>query len=301
MVTVCDREGDSRELLTRARETGAALPVRASRVAMDGGAGQRLWDHVLGTDPVGRRKVEVPARGGPHRRKGRTAKLTLRCVEVDLLPPKDRPGDPPIRMTAVSALEEDPPRRRAGRTTETDGGPLHWMLLTAEGRAGVETARTALLWYELRWRVERFFHALKQGTRIEDRRLDHADDLGKCLAFDAITAFRVWDLTHLARERPDDPATWHVTRQDVTALRALAAHHGFSVARGPPNMTVARFVTLTGGLAGFHPLRRQPLPGTQKLWEGVRVLSSAVIAIQAMRDWERNRTERENTESSVID
>ncbi len=168
-------------LATRVSDGRWALLVRASRgakrrVAMDGGAGQRLWDHVLGTDPVGRRKVEVPARGGPHRRKG--------------------------------------------RTTETDGGSLHWMLLTTEGRADVETART-LLWYELRWRIERFFHALKQGTRIEDRRLDHADDLRTCLAFDAITAFRVWDLTHLARERPDDPATWHVTQEDVTALRAL--------------------------------------------------------------------------------
>ncbi len=66
-------------------------------------------------------------------------------------------------------------------------------------------------------------------------------------------------------------------------------------------MTVARFVTLTGGLAGFHPLRRQPLPGTQKLREGIRFLSGAVIAIQAMRDRERNGTEGEDTESSVID
>ncbi len=208
------------------------------------GHGEDLWERVLGTDPVGRRRVEVPARGGPHRRKGRTAKLTLRCVEVDLLPPKDRPGDPPVRMTAVSALEEDPPRR-----------------------------------------------------------LDRADDLRKCLAFDAnaITAFRVWDLSLLARERPDDPATLHVIRQDVTALRALAARHGFRVPRGPPDMTVARFVTLTGGLAGFHPSKRQPLPGTQKLREGVRVLSGAVTAIRAMRGRDGSETEEEDAESSVLD
>ena len=80
-----------------------------------------------------------------------------------------------------------------------------------------------------------------------------------------------------------------------------AAHHGFSVARGPPDMTVARFVTLTAGLAGFHPSKRQPLPGTRKLWEGIRFLSGAVIAIQAMRDWEGNGTEGKDTESSVID
>ncbi len=49
-------------------------------------------------------------------------------------------------------------------------------------------------------------------------------------------------------------------------------------------MTVARFVTLTGGLAGFNlSKRRQPLPETQKLREGGRVLSGAGIAIRAMR------------------
>ncbi len=231
VVTVCGREGDSRELLDRARRTGAALPVRARRgarrrVALPDGGGADLRERVLGTEPVGRRRVEVPARGGPHRRKGRTAKTVLRCVEVDLLPPKGRPGDPPVRMTAVSALEEDPPRRLAGRKAGADGGPLHRMLLTTEGGAGVGTARTVLRWHALRWRIERFFHALRQGTRIEDRRLDAACDLRKCLAFDAVTAFRVRDLSLPARERPDDPAAWHVTRQDVTALRALAARHG---------------------------------------------------------------------------
>ncbi len=174
--------------------------LRGQRVDAD------LWDRVLGTDPVGQRKVDVPARG--------TAKLTLRCTPVDLLPPQNRKGAAPVRMIAVSALEENP--------------PLHWMLLTTEGEAGLETARTSLRRYALRWRIERFFHALKVGTRIKDRRLDAAGDLKKCLAFDAITAFRVRDLTRLARERPDDPAERHGTREDITARGALTAHHGFS-------------------------------------------------------------------------
>ena len=304
VVTVCDREGDFWELIARAGETGAALLVRASRgsnrrVALAPGGDAGLWDHVLGTDPVGGRTIEVPASGGPNRRKGRTATLTLRCTPVDLLPPKDRAGEAPIRMTAVSALEENPPRRRAtGKKRE----PLHWMLLTTEGEADLETARTVLRWYELRWRIERFFHALKVGTRIEDRRLDEADDLRKCLAFDAITAFRVWDLSLLARERPDDPAERHVTREDITALCALAAHPGFKVPRAPPEMTIAGFVVLTGGLAGFHPSKRQPLPGTQKLWEGVRFLSHAVIFMRAIKDWDGNQSEGEkDTDSSVLD
>ena len=308
VVTVCDREGDFWELLSRAEQTGAALLVRASRgtqrrVALASGGDADLWDHVLETDPVGGRKIEVPACGGPNRRRGRTAKLTLRCTPVDLLPPKDRESEPPVRMIAVSALEEDPPRRPAlpASKQRKQNKPLHWMLLTTEGQADLDTARTVLRWYELRWRIERFFHALKVGTRIEDRRLDEADDLRKCLAFDAITAFRVWDLSLLARERPDDPASRHVTEDDIRALCALASHYGFKVPRGPPGMTIAGFVVLTGGLAGFHPSKRQPLPGTQKLWEGVKFLSQAVIAIQAMQEWNRKKTKGEVPELSVID
>ena len=237
MVTVCDREGDFWELLARAGETGEALLVRASRSAQrrvrtgDGGA-EDLRDHVLATAPVGGRRIEVPACGGPNRRKGRIARLTLRCAPVELLPPKDREDGPPVRMIAVSAREETPPP-----ASKRKGKPLDWLLLTTEGRADLDTACEVLRWYELRWRIERFFHALKQGTRIEDRRLDEADDLRKCLAFDAITAFRVWDLSLLARERPGDPAGRHVADGDIRTLCALASHHGFKVPRGPPEMT----------------------------------------------------------------
>ncbi len=306
VVNVCDREGDFWQLLPRAEGKGAELLVRASkgsqrRVATADGGGADLWEHVLGTEPVGERKAGVPACGGPNRRKGGAAELTLRCAEVDLLPPKDRAGDAPIRMVAVSAREESPPRRPATAKGRKRCAPLHWMLPGSSGGAGPGTAREVLRWYELRWRIERFLHALRQGTRMEDRRLDAADDLRKCLAFDAITAFRVWDLSLLARERPDDPATMHVTLQDVPALLALARRHGFRAPRGPPDLTIAGFAVTAAGLAGFHPSKRQPLPGTQKLWEGVKLLSYAVIAIQAMREWDGTRTEGKDTDLSVMD
>ena len=91
VVTVCDREGDFRELISRVEQTGAALLVRAGRgaqrrVALAAGADTDLSDHVLGTEPVGGRKIEVPACGGPNRRRGRTAKLTLRCTRSTCFP-----------------------------------------------------------------------------------------------------------------------------------------------------------------------------------------------------------------------
>ena len=43
------------------------------------------------------------------------------------------------------------------------------------------------------------------GTRIEDRRLRDAAALGKCLVFDAITAWRVFSLERYPRDAPDTP------------------------------------------------------------------------------------------------
>ena len=77
-------------------------------------------------------------------------------------------------MVAVSVTEPVAP---------PDREPLDWMLLTTQGEALETVAR-----YERRWLIEEFFRVLKGATRIEDRRLDEADDLGKCLAVDAITA-----------------------------------------------------------------------------------------------------------------
>ena len=297
VVTACDREGDVRELLSRTEQTGAALLVRAS----PGGAASGAAGLGRRRGPVGACAGDGP--GGRAEDRGsclpgvRTVRAAVRrsgpcAARRWMLPPKDRESEPPVRMIAVPALEEDPPRcpaLPASKKRKTNQ-PLHWMLLTNEGQADLDTARTVLRWFELRWRIERFFHALKVGTRIEDRRLDEADDLRRCLAFDANTAFRVRDRSLLAREGPDDPASRQVTENDIQALCALASFHGFKVPRRPPDMTIAGFVVLTGDLAGFHPSKRQPLPGMQKLWEGVKFLSHAVIAIPAMQEW--NRQER---------
>ena len=140
------------ELLSRAEHTGAALLVRVSRgaqrrVALASGGDAELREHVPGTVPVGGRKIEVSGRGGPNRRRGRTAKLTLRCAPVDLLPPKDRESEPPIRLIAASALEEDPPRHPAlpaSKPGKPKKQPPHWMLLTTEGQADLDTALTVL-------------------------------------------------------------------------------------------------------------------------------------------------------------
>ena len=143
--------------------------------------------------------------------------------------------------------------------------------------------------------------------REGDRHPGQADDLRKCFAGGAVTAFRVWDLAHLARTRAGEPACRFVGRDGITgALRAggqAGRPQGPGATGGGPGddamevMREGRFTVLTGGLAGFHPSKRQPLPGTETLWQGVRTLAESVFAI---RTWEDIRMERDDTGSSML-
>jgi len=54
---------------------------------------------------------------------------------------------------------------------------------------------------------------------------------------------------------------------------------------------MAALVVLTGGLAGFHPKKRQPLPGVKKLREGLLILNTSVHAIRALRDHQNEQGE----------
>lgn len=290
VVAVCDREGDFRALIEDVHERGGGLLIRASRsarrrVRTDQGDVD-LWEHVENAPVLDTQTIRIPACGGSRARK---ARLTVRAAMVDLVPPRS-PGGQPIRMVAVSAMETSPPGRKKA---------VNWMLLGTEGRADPDRARELLKWYRLRWQIERFFHALKQGTRIGDRRLNHADDLRKCVAFDAITAFRVWDLTWLARNRASGLAIRHMEKEEIEVLLLLAKSYRLKAPRGPP--TIAAFVALTAGLAGLHPNRRQPLPGIRKPWEGLLDLNTSVHAIRTLREQQNGDREFDNGDDERMD
>ena len=77
-------------------------------------------------------------------------------------------------------------------------------------------------WYEARWGSEESFLVLKIGTRIEDRRLQGADALVKCLAFDAVTAWRVlFSLECYARDEPETPTAEVLTEGEREMIRVV--------------------------------------------------------------------------------
>jgi len=109
-------------------------------------------------------------------------------------------------------------------------------------------------------------------SRTEDRRFDATDDLFKCLAFDAVVAWRVFDIHRLAHELLE-PAEMELVQMMVHKLR-----RGEPI-RPPPNQTMAEFIVNLGRLGGFRPSKRQPLPDTAILWKAMKRLMIVKHAI----------------------
>ena len=277
VMVLCDREADMFSMFERASELGLELLVRSSRGAkrrawLDAGDPPRdLWELVESQPMSSLIDLDIGASGGPRARKARVARLEIRSLRIGVVPPRDFPESPPRIVGAVSAFEPKPP---------SGSEPLHWLLLSSRPFQDIQDAIQSLELYRRRWSIEEYFKVLKTGARIEDRRLDHADDLRKCLAFDAITAWRVFDLDRLAREQPELPAAKALPKEEIETLDMLLGHPGFRSGRNRSadrrSRTIRQVVIDIGKLAGFQPSKRQPLPGNIKLWQGYVYLKPAV-------------------------
>ena len=282
VITVCDREGDIWELLRTAANGGGRLLVRSSRstqrrVRIASGRAVDLHKHVAKQPVLARATIDIKGCGGPRQRKPREARLSVRACVVDILPPGKSRNQETIRMLAVSATETRPPKGAAE--------PLHWCLLTTEGTPDAKSAVQALAWYKNRWSIETWFDTLKNGTRIKDRRLDHADDLRKCLAFDAITACQIHDLAFLGRDKPDMPADQAVAPDMIDCLYEHLEIIGLKNVRPPPDtvQTIKKFVVDLARVAGFFPRNAQPLPGTRKLWQAFALFMPVLLHFRGLR------------------
>lgn len=92
-------------------------------------------------------------------------------------------------------------------------------------------------------------------------------------------------IERLARSQPETPASRVVHRDEITVLSIYKTSKQRKQ-RAPPDseLTIEAFVIDTARVAGFIPRKRQPLPGTGKLWQGYRILVNFVENYRMMRE-----------------
>jgi hypothetical protein len=199
LVSVGDREADIYELFAEAVHTnpsGPKLLVRAVHDRRVQNEESYLWEMMESQPLAGTQVFQIPRTSNRPKREAhlevRFAKITL-GVPVDRRRAKGGKELKDVEVWAVLAQEKN----HAGKDA------LEWLLLTTVSVKNFDQATEKLVWYAKRWGIEVFHKTLKSGCRIEHRQLCTADRLETCLAIDMVVAWRIYHMTHLAREAPN--------------------------------------------------------------------------------------------------
>lgn len=275
-VCMGDRESDIYELFDEAARTdkGPKLLVRAERTrqrmtttpeGVEAENREYLWAR-MNREPVsGGCLVQIPKQGS---RPKRTARIEVRYAALSLRPPVKSELQP-IQVWAVYAREVDyGPEVTA---------PLEWMLLTTVEVANFKDAIERLDWYALRWGIEIFHRIIKGGCKVQERLLEAAEDLQKCLAIDLIIAWRIHQLTKASRETPDVSSADFFEEDEWKVLYAVVRK------QRPPDVAppLRAVVHMTANLGGFLGRKGDGEPGVTTLWRGLIRLSAMVSGARA--------------------
>jgi Transposase DDE domain/Transposase DNA-binding len=262
---VIDREGDAAVILRAIDRVSGIFTVRVSQRARRCVAGKQSGSvlQAMARRPVaGTHFVDVP-RNAKHQ--ARTAAMDVRWgrVELDLHEHGVRRSRLPTYVVWVR-------ERRAPRGQER----LDWMLYTNRDISTYADAIAVVESYCHRWRVEEFHRSWKRGhCRVEDTQLRQRDHVVRWATMLATVALRVERLKHLARTRPDEPATIGLSEIEVEALR-VAKRERFTKRTetvGDEMPTISTAVLWIGQFGGFHG-RGTAKPGSTTLGRGLERL-----------------------------
>ena len=259
VVNISDRESDIYEyfeLATRTDERAEAL-VRASHNRLVDHPEKYLWDVMANQQVSGTLTIEVPRQKN---RPKRQAELSIRFAKVTLKRPDSiaTPNMPEsIPVWAILAEEMNPPDHVE---------PICWLLLTSIPLHSFDEAVEKVQWYTIRWQIELFHKVLKSGCKTEQRQLQTAEKLIKCLTLDAIIAWRILLLTRLGREVPNLPCSVVFEEYEWKALYRYI-HHTTELPDKEP--TLQQAIRMVAQLGGFLGRKGDGEPGSTTIWRGM--------------------------------
>jgi Transposase Tn5 dimerisation domain len=259
IVYVADREADFFELLAAAAggvtnaapKAGFVIRSQHDR-ALDSDKSLRA---TLARAPVlGEVSFDIPGKGT---RKARTVTQQLRARRVRIKAPKHLKSETPVEVTAVYAVERNPPKGQ---------NPVAWLLLTSEPVTTDQDAATIVRWYLCRWQIEIFFRVLKSGCKVEELQLQHAERIEIALAFYCIVAWRVLWLTMLGRSCPE------IDCDAVFETEEWQAAYIIKNRQAPPDKPpdLATMISIIASFGGFLGRKGDGFPGPKSLWIGLQ-------------------------------
>ena len=264
LLYVADREGDLRQLMDAAARRGypADWLVRAKHNRRTTPAGEKLWDRLARSEPLGEVEFMLPA--APDR-PARVVRQTLYRERVTLPAHREAPA---LAVTAILAREEHPP---------TGAKAIEWRLLTNRVAETLEQVVEFIDWYRRRWLVEIFFRIWKSGCRVEALQLGTLERLERALVIYLIIAWRILHLVTWGRDCPNLPCEVVFDLEEWQAAWIVA--HRSSPPATPPKL--GEMVRLIAGFGGFLGRKSDGHPGPKAIWEGMQRVREFALALEA--------------------
>lgn len=278
-VSVGDREADVYDLFLVERPVGVDLLVRAAQDRTAEHVEQYLWAAMATAAVAATVTVTLGKRG---KQLARNATLTVRWRQVTLRPPKRRAKEklPSVTVWAVWAVETDPP---------PGVERVEWLLLTTVPILTTADALERLAWYAARWGIEVWHKVLKSGCRIEDKQLESAARLIRCLTLYSVIAWRILYATMLARATPNVPCTVLLDDDEWQGLYCRIQRVAVAPAKPPTLRQAVRWIAQLGG---FQGRKSDGEPGVTVLWKGFQHLVDIAAMYRIMRPAPPSSTRR---------
>lgn len=269
-VSVGDREADVYDLFLLDRPSGVDLLIRAAQDRKAEHEEKYLWAAMATAPLAATVTLHIGARAG---RAAREASVKIRWKQLRLLPPNSRSKEklPTITVWAVWAVESNPP---AGVEA------VEWLLLTTVSINSTSEALSLLEWYAARWSIEVWHKVLKSGCRIEDRQLETAERLIRCLTLYSVIAWRILYATMLSRAAPEVACTVLLDQHEWQGLYCRIHRVALAPSKPPTLRQAVRWIAQLGGFLGR---KRDGEPGVSVLWKGFQHLVDIAAMYRIMQ------------------
>ena len=248
-----DRGADCWQVLSFAKESGLSVTVRAVHDRRIDNCIHRLWSLVEMAPVRATRVVHVRERPASMRRQRRrkerfnqpTGGQRARKAKVQI-----RAATVPLRLTTPKGKQIVEYNAVLVREIKKSKQQLCWLLLTTEPIKTQQDVLQVVRGYTLRWRVEDFHRAWKQGLcNVEDTQLRSRSAIAKWATILAAVAIRAMRLSHQARLTPNAPATDELSPSELEALIILRKPK--KPPDGVPSLAEAvRWIAELGGYTG---------------------------------------------------
>lgn len=269
-----DRGYDVWPVLKFICNTGSLATVRAkgTRFVLDSKNRRRNVKEVLASAPrFGTIEVDITSRPG---RAGGLTEFQLRACTVQVSLAVGRKRRELVHLNAVLVDELAPSR---------GSPPIQWLLFTSHSIATKLDVQRIATTYALRWRIEDFHRAWKDGVcRVERTQLRSREALIKWATILGAVATRATRLTHLARnaEALTQPATTEFTPDEIEAIVVLRKPKNVSPSHQPSLAEAVRWIADLGGYTGKSS---GGPPGATVIGRGLAKVEVLVDALPALR------------------